>query len=44
MASKRKSLTTLYREMLPLRQSVSIAQENTRYSEILEEKKSTVLS
>lgn len=42
MARKRKLLMTLYREMLPLVQSVSIAKENVRYSEILEEKKSTI--
>lgn len=38
MARMRKSLMTLYRDMLPLVQSLSIAQENTRYSEILDKK------
>lgn len=33
MAKKRKLLMTLYREMLPLVQSVSIAEENVRYSD-----------
>lgn len=44
MARKRKLLMTLDREMLPHVQCVSIAQENVRYSEILEEKKSTILT
>lgn len=39
MAWKRKTLMTLYRDMLPLVQSVSTAQRNTRYSEILEKKR-----
>lgn len=43
MARKRKLLMTLDKEMLPHVQSVSIVQ-NVSCSEILEEKKSTILT